>query len=305
MTRPNVGYAYEQVGFAEDTQMRRIRFGLLILSLIVFTGCVVLLLNMTAPNPTHRRYSSWMPLTNAPGQPNQVGLEGEQVLSDDLGIPRNDLPDQRQCFCRDANVTPLTCKSCAAHYGGLLMTRRPDFVTDRLIIESKNVMLLDEDRRDPLGQISDYAAVALNLGRPLWIYVRVNTAVDEKFYQLAESTGGGVVPYFTVPGYSDPIDMQARGGLLASGALSSLMLVAEVFSRRPHRGMKIPVRHTMQTQPTMPVPQPHSSDPMGGSKREANVHPPHSSDPVGDALDALKRAEDAVQRTRDDLNKPN
>ena len=37
------------------------------------------------------------------------------------------------------------------------------------------------------------------LGRPLWLYVRVNTDVDEKFYQLTESTGAGVVPYFRCP----------------------------------------------------------------------------------------------------------
>jgi|GEM_PF-546954 len=287
--------------------MRPIRFGLLILSLCAFIGCFVLLLNITAPNPTHRRYSSWMPLTTGRKMSNQIGLEGEQVLSDDLGIPRNDLMDERQCFCRDANVTPLNCKRCAAHYAGLVISRRPDFVTDRLIVESKNVKLLDQDRRDPLGQISDYTAVALALGRPLWLYVRVNTDVDEKFYQLAESTGGGVVPYFTVPGYVDPVDANARGGLLASGALSSFVIIGEVFSRRPRRGIRIPIRRTEHTQLAMPgyvpTPQPSSRDPNDGSPHQTNPRQSHVPDPVGDALEALKRAEDAVQRTRNDLDK--
>ena len=137
--------------------------------------------------------------------------------------------------------------------------------------------------------------------------MRVNTDVDEKFYQLTESTGGGVVPYFTVPGYVDPVDANARGGLLASGALSSFVIVGEVFSRRPRRGLKIPVRrmeHTQLATPEYtPTPQPPVRDPNDGSIHQTNPRQSHVSDPVGDALAALKRAEDAVQRTRNDLDK--
>jgi len=110
-----------------------------------------------------------------------------------------------------------------------------------------------------------------------------------------------------VPGYVDPVDANARGGLLASGALSSFVIIGEVFSRRPRRGLRIPVRRTEHTQLTMPVhvptPQTPVRDPNDGSTQQTNTRPSHVLDPMGNALEALKRAEDAVQRTRNDLDK--
>jgi hypothetical protein len=57
---------------------------------------------------------------------------------------------------------------------------------------------------------------ALLLKRPLWLYTRVDTQLDPEFYRLVESTGGGIVAYFTTPGYIDPIDQLARPTLIAA-----------------------------------------------------------------------------------------
>ncbi len=66
---------------------------------VLFIICVVnifissvLLLNITAPNPTHRRYSSEVPLTTGQGASRDLGDSGERTLAKDLDQLRNDLP---------------------------------------------------------------------------------------------------------------------------------------------------------------------------------------------------------------------
>src|ERR1700694_1530872 len=126
--------------------MRRLRLGLLLLSLCVFAVSAVLLLNITAPNPTHRRYSSWMPRSTKPATSQEIGADGELVLSGDLGLPRNSVGNAQQDICRTKTAVPTEGGRCIAYYAGLSTSfRRPDFVSDTLIVESKNVATLDED----------------------------------------------------------------------------------------------------------------------------------------------------------------
>jgi hypothetical protein len=42
-----------------------------------------------------------------------------------------------------------------------------------------------------------------NIAMSLWVYTRVNTNIDPELTSTAESTGSGVVLYFTVPDYID------------------------------------------------------------------------------------------------------
>ena len=87
--------------------------------------------------------------------------------------------------------------------------RIPDFIAPDFIAESKNTQNLLYSGRE-YDQISDYALAAKLLNRPLWVYTRVDTIVEPKFYEIVHATGGNVVPYFTVPGYVDPVDDAAR-----------------------------------------------------------------------------------------------
>lgn len=206
------------------------RFRRIILAAVFLTGAisVVLLLNFTASNPTGRRYSSRMPLTTGQGSAAQIGLAGELVLADDLRLPRNDAPDQLQCICNaQANVDSQNCRVCIASAPLSGAYRRPDFVAANFIAESKNAQNLYYDSRD-LAQVNDFAMAAKALNRPLWVFTRVNTDLDAEFYQVVSSTGGGIVPYFTVPGYTDPIDRFAQIGFGLS--LASMILI--VVSRR-------------------------------------------------------------------------
>ncbi len=64
--------------------VRRLLFPLALAGIIL---CGVLLLNFTASNPTHRRYSSQTPLTTGQGTGAKIGQDAERILSKDLGIP--------------------------------------------------------------------------------------------------------------------------------------------------------------------------------------------------------------------------
>jgi hypothetical protein len=207
-------------------------------SMSVVAVSVILLLNFTAPNPTGRRYSSEMPVTTGQGNAEQIGLSGERILSRDLGLPRNETPAQCICSTRvddsdlpsiapvsDDGFTWAQCSFCITRIAIEKEFRRPDFVNSALIVESKNVVELPSANSDLISQIRDYATAALATNRTLWIYTRTNTEVAPEFIRLAESTGGGVVPYFTVPGYVDPVDQAATAGLLMGGAGAGLSVI--------------------------------------------------------------------------------
>ncbi len=79
--------------------MKKIRRIVFLLALISLVASVVLLMNITAPNPTGRRYSSEVPLVGRQANAQQIGADGERILSNDLHLPNNNEADQRQCIC--------------------------------------------------------------------------------------------------------------------------------------------------------------------------------------------------------------
>ncbi len=210
--------------------MRLIRHSIFIIALMGVAVCIILLLNFTAPNPTGRRYSSASPLTRGAAQ--DIGLSGEQILAQDLHLPRNDDADQRQCICHDANTVPGDCRVCIVSSPSITSYRRPDFIGANFIAESKNRQNLLYSYSDQVDQISDYVLAAELLGRPLWLYTRVDTLLDPAYYRLVELTGGGVVAYFTTPGYGDPVDQAAQLGLKIALVALVLAGIWELGARR-------------------------------------------------------------------------
>lgn len=228
--------------------MNALRSLFTLLFVVIAAVCVVMLLNITAPNPTGRRYSSASPLTRTIGGTYKaIGASGERILSADLGVPNNNQADQRQCICQNGLGAPRNqCNTCFAHApisspGGF---RIPDFVTGRYIAESKNRERLLYSFTDQVEQISDYATAARFVGLPLWIFVRVDTVMSDEFTRLAESTGGGVVRYFSVPDYVDSVDQAARIGLLIS--VSGLIVLVITGAVRRSSTLK-PRQHPIES----------------------------------------------------------
>lgn len=201
---------------------------LLVTALIIGVVCVVLLLNITAPNPTGRRYSSEIPLTTGEGSAGEIGGDGERILGADLRLPNNNLPDQKKCVCGAPAPAPGGCNVCVAHSPLIANFRIPDFVSPNFIAEAKNVqrLLTTQDRN--YQQISEIAAAARAANMPFWLYVRVDTFVDPAFTALFDGMQGGIVYYFTVPGYVDSVDMMAGIGLVLA-ILLVIVLVAWIW----------------------------------------------------------------------------
>lgn len=192
-------------------KLRRIAF---VLAFAAFIGCVILLLNFTAPNPTGRRYSSRVILTS--GNPQTVGRDAENVLGLDLRLPNNNDPDQRQCICGNPSYANTgDCRVCLAISASIDTYRIPDFVAPGFIAEAKNRAGLPYSGRDA-DQISDFVIASQALNRPLWLYIRVNTDLDPSYMEMVEATGGGVVRYFATADYADPVDTGARNGVVVS-----------------------------------------------------------------------------------------
>lgn len=249
----------------------RISAGIMVLAFVGILVSIVLLLNFTAPNPTGRRYSSEVVRTS--GSSESIGVAGERVLSTDLGVPRNDRTDLLQCFCNSTYRLVLTeCRVCLSTVELTTSYRRPDFVTDSFIGESKNTeeLLYTGSRREST-QLSDYALAARALGRPLWVFVRIDSEVAPEFIQIAETTGGGVVKYFrTSDSWVDPVDSAARVALLVSAVVLALGLLLWFMP---------PLRFSRRTASPKPDPKP--------------------SHPVEDAGDFLNRARDSARKTID------
>jgi hypothetical protein len=227
---------FDAISSVSFKTVRRLLFPLALAGMIL---CGVLLLNFTASNPTHRRYSSQTPLTTGQGTGVEIGQDAERILSKDLGVPPNDRSGQRQCICVKGATLNSDCNSCLIILASISGFRRPDFVSSSFIAESKNQQSLLYTNRD-FPQIQDYVQAAKALHRPLWVYIRVNTAIDSAYRELVESTGGGIVRYFSVPGYQDPTDRAAQTGLVISVTLFSGTLLIELrpnlrLSRRKPR----------------------------------------------------------------------
>ncbi len=198
--------------------MKHIRRLLAVVLTLNAALCLVLLLNFTAPNPTGRRYASQMPITTGRGTAAEIGRSAELILAQDLRLPRNDQADQRKCLCNSyqASLTPPSeCSVCVASVAMSAPFRRPDFFGSHFIAEAKNTQGLSYEGRE-LDQITDYAQAARQMRIPLYVYTRVNAQVDAIFDHIVAETGGAVVRYFPVPGWSDPVDVFARSGLLVS-----------------------------------------------------------------------------------------
>jgi len=228
---------------------------------------LLLLLNITALNPTDRRYSS-IPVATA-GNFRDIGAEGERVLSADLGVAVNETLSRPQCICDIAQPqsVPATCRTCYA-YSQVTPTssrpvtyRVPDFVTSGYIAEAKNVRVLPIGDRDLNAQLQDYALAARSKGVPLWIYVRVDTEVDAEYVWLARGTGGGVIRYFAAPGYQDNVDQIALyvgGASLLGMALFGLIiyLAFQAGGEQPRRARLHPLRDDPPTPAPVPVDEP-------------------------------------------------
>jgi len=186
------------------SQLNRVplRRVLLILSVVLTVGALLFFLNFTATNPTGRRYSSQMPILQ--GSPNDIGASAEIILADDLGVPKNN-----------------------ANFDGVI----PDFITEGYMGESKNCADLPCEYR---GQFEKLLTLAADSGRPLWIYTRVDTRIPADMMAQVAATGGAIIPYFTVPGYVDPLDQWAWASLLVGIGVSSFFGAWElvIFTRQ-------------------------------------------------------------------------
>lgn len=259
--------------------LRRVLLGLGMVALLI---SAVLLLNVTAPNPTRRRYSSEMPLTTRQGTANEIGASAETILSKDLGLPRNDDPTERRCVCNAAGaMDPSSCNSCIVTSPAIATFRRPDFVGNGFIAESKNSVGLLYESRD-FAQITDFVAAATVLRLPLWVYVRVNTSVPPTLEQRVSATGGGVVYYFTVPDYHDPVDVAATRwrdlALLVVAVMGAAELWDQALARRRRQVATRPAQSP--TTPARRLPQ----------------------NPIIRAEQSVRQAEEASQSFRDGAN---
>ncbi len=220
--------------------MKRFRRIVFNAALIVFIVSILLLLNITASNPTHRRYSSQMPLTTGQGNGKALGDSAEIILAADLSLPNNNAADQRQCLCKNmSSANGKACNLCLPVNDLQSDFRVPDFISPNFMAESKNTQNLLYTGRE-YDQISDYALAAKLLNRPLWVYIRVDTIVAADFYEIVHATGGNVIPYFTVPGYVDLVDDAAR----KSGAISICILLSfglmKLYSGQSRNDMPTP-----------------------------------------------------------------
>jgi hypothetical protein len=239
--------------------MKTIRWAIFLLAWLGLLVCIVLLLNVTASNPTGRRYSSEAVERNGRLSSRQLGDAGERVLALDLDLPVNDRAGQMRCLCNVityAENNPNSCNECLMS-DGVTNYRIPDFVGGDFIAESKNVirlMVADDD----FMQISDTAAAARELDMKYWLYVRIDSVVHPAYYDPVRSTGGDIVYYFVAePGYLDRIDRMALSG----GIIMALVIFdMSVKALRP--------RLRVIDRPDRPRrPSPRIDDPLESAKR--------------------------------------
>jgi hypothetical protein len=202
--------------------MQSLRHLILAASFLSAIVCIILLLNFTAPNPTGRRYSSEVvpPPQSVRTDSGASGREAERVLSIDLGIAHNNSSAGLQhCICSSyyqPNSSPNApgCQVCRVYTKTVSNYRVPDFVTVDYIGESKNTRAFPPS--DDQEQLRDFITMANTLNMPLWVFVRQDAQIDSAFAAVIANTGGGVVQYFTYPGYIDPVDLAAWRGLALS-----------------------------------------------------------------------------------------
>jgi hypothetical protein len=279
--------------------MQRMKLGLFVTGFILISIGTILLLNFTAFNPTHRRYSSASPVINA-NSPQEIGISGERILAADLGLPRNDDPDQRQCICNSPSYVPgvAECRVCSAYSQSVANYRRPDFFSPQFIAESKNRQGLLYTHDDLVNQIGDYAIAARALNIPLWVYVRVDTQVDPEFKRIVRETGGNIIYYFTVPGYVDPIDRLGRYLLIAGLTSVAVGIVFQLSASR--RSSPKPPRPTSSR--STPNPSPTNPTPPDDALRRAMRSVNATEDFTNQSVENLRRTIDK-ESARDEFSK--
>ena len=204
------------------TNFRRIIY---FIATVIIIVCAILLFTAYDPgNPTHRRYSSEVVLTI--GDPGDIGLSGEIVLSKDLGIPRNDEQKPRLVVCNkekyeEASSPPEDNTKCIHFSKDIVNYRIPDFVTDDFMAEAKNSRGLLINQKRNYEQIKEIAKACIEKGIPLWLFVRHNTLVDNEYHEIVEETGGRILYYFSTEGYVNPTDHQLA--LIIAGTLCFLV----------------------------------------------------------------------------------
>lgn len=198
---------------------------LLILLTIVMNFSLAL--TMTAPNPTGRWFSS--DIVDITQTNNAFGRQAEVILANDLHLPQNDSSEgERRCFCSQNQETPPgRCNICETNSINISTWVIPDFLTGRIIIDSKAVGHFYVD-----GQIRNFIAVAEQTDRELWIYVRKDSTFSEITRQSIQSTGGDIVPYFVVGDYAylTIIDQAANNIILVALILALGLLVWEYIA---------------------------------------------------------------------------
>lgn len=230
--------------------LKRIRRGFMLCAIMSLLIGLALLANFTAPNPTGRRYSSEMPSRAL--NDFQRGLDAERILSNDLGIENNNSSDAGQCICSQQRYGPdksprvNNCNICVVYSPLVEHYNIPDFITDRYIIDSKDVLKLDTQNYE---QLENFALMSKALNRPLWLFVSQRTKTAPYITQLVEDTGGQIVLYFSYPGYVDVVDAEARKVIFGSLAVLGLGVAWEYLARKSKRSIISPV-----TSPTAPKP---------------------------------------------------
>lgn len=229
---------------------------------------LALLANFTAPNPTGRRYSSEMPSRELSDM--QRGFDAERILSKDLGIENNNSSDAGQCICNQTRYAPdksprqYNCNVCVVYSPLVESYNIPDFITDRYIVESKDALKMDARSQE---QLPNFALMAIQLKRPLWLFVSHRTAIPPHITQLVEQTGGKVVPYFSYPGFVDPVDEDAITLLFGGFVFLSLGLAWE-YAVIKGRNANAPSYNVPE--PTTPKPgTPHPKRPSDNPLRDA------------------------------------
>lgn len=198
--------------------MQQIRRRILISALIVLmlASTVSLLLTTMAPNPTGRWFSSDIVDITLNNQ--VFGQQAEIILSDDLNLPQNDSSEgERRCFCSENyQAPPGRCNICETTNANISTWSIPDFVTDKIIVDSKAVGQFPIDE-----QIRNFITVAEQTDRELWIYVRKDSTFSDATLNSIRATGGDIIPYFVVAGYGS--------WLLAEQTVNNLILFAIII----------------------------------------------------------------------------
>lgn len=214
--------------------LKRIRRTIMFSALISMFIGLALLANFTAPNPTGRRYSSEMPSRDLSDM--QRGFDAERILGVDLGIENNNSSNAGQCICNQQRYGPNksphanNCNVCVAYSPLVENYNIPDFITDRYIIDSKDVLKLDTSNNK---QLQNFALMSKALNRPLWLFVSQRTETSPYITQFVEDTGGQIVRYFSFPGFVDEGDNEARKLIFGGFVVLSLGMVWEYKTRKP------------------------------------------------------------------------